>query len=139
MLLLASASAQLSSPGGVVKGAFTFPEYDKANPMRLRSLLTGVGAKPLPNGQVWLNQLRLETYTDEGKTNLVVIGTNCVFDAQNKLASSPDRLEVHSGDGRFFIEGVGFLWRQNNWHLTVSNRVHVRLLGLEAASAQKQP
>jgi hypothetical protein len=138
-LLLAGALAQVSSPGGVVKGAFVFPEYDKANPMRVRSLLSGVGAKPLANGQVWFNQLRLETYAEEGNTNFVVIGTNCVFDPKNKLASSSDRLEVHGGDGRFFIEGVGFLWRQTNWHLTISNRVHVRLHGLEAAAAQRQP
>jgi len=138
-LLLAGALAQVSSPGGVVKGAFVFPEYDQANPQRLRSLLTGVGAKPLANGQVWFNQLRLETYAEEDKTNFVVLGTNCVFDGTNKLASSPDRLEVHSGDGRLFIEGVGFLWRQTNWHLTISNRVHMRLHGVEAAAAEKQP
>lgn len=134
-LLLAGALAQLSGPGGVVKGGFIFPEYDKANPARVRSLLTGVGAKPLPGGQVWLKELCLTTYTLEGKTNLVVAGTNCLFDPQNKLAFSPDRLEVRSADGRFLIEGVGFLWRQTNWHLTISNCVHARLQGLEPATA----
>jgi hypothetical protein len=128
--LLACALAQLSGPA-VAKGPFTFPEYDKRQ--KLRSLLTGTGARQQPGGRILMDRLQLLTYTDDGRTNLLIIGTNCWFDANARVASSAEALQVRSGDGRLFIEGVGFLWRQTNSHLIISNRVHTRLLGVEAA------
>jgi hypothetical protein len=122
LALSAWLGAQVANPG-VVRGAFTFPEYDPQNPGRLKSLLTGVGAKPLSGGQILLSELRFEAYASGGGTNLVIRGTNCVFDPKTRTACSPGWFDFRSGDGQLAIEGVGFTWYQSNSHLVVSNRV----------------
>jgi hypothetical protein len=123
------------TPAGVVRGHFRAPEYDPDNPNQVRSLLTGVGATYQANGLILLNTLRWEGYTKDCQTNLIILGTNCVFDPRTKLAYSPDRLRVESGDGRFVVEGVGFLWQPTNSHLIISNQVHTRIRGLQPAAA----
>ncbi len=133
LVLAGSVWAQFTG-SGVVKGPFTFPEYDKQN--RLRSLLVGMGARPQLDGRVAMEQLHLQTYTEDGLTNLVIVGTNCVFNPQTHLAWSPDRLRVRSADGRFVIEGVGFLWRQTDSHLTISNQVHIWLHNFQPANTR---
>jgi hypothetical protein len=134
----AAVQAQPAS-AGVVRGLFRLPEYDKDEPNRIRSLLTGVGASAQANGLISMNTLRWEGYTRDGKTNLVILGTNCVFDARNRLAYSPDRLRMESPDGRFVVEGLGFLWRPTNSHLIISNRVHTRLQAPPSAPASTRP
>src|SRR5439155_121212 len=55
---------------------------------------------------------------------LQVEAPQCVYDSQAHSASSPGRLRVQSGDGKLSIEGEGFLWRQTNSSLFISNQVH---------------
>jgi hypothetical protein len=112
---------------GIVRGAFRFPEYNKKNPARLDALVTGKGARTLPAGQVQLTEFRRESYTDEGRTNLIIVATNCVFDPASRSARSSDGLRVQSGDGQLSIEGIGFIWRQTNLTLTISNSVRTVL------------
>jgi hypothetical protein len=40
------------------------------------------------------------------------------------IASSPGHLELQSGDGNMDTTGDGFLWRQSDYSLTISNNVH---------------
>ena len=35
-----------------------------------------------------------------------------------------DICKLQTGDGKFRVEGDGFLWRQNDSFLTISNHVH---------------
>jgi hypothetical protein len=39
------------------------------------------------------------------------------------VANSPGHLQVQTGDGKFRVEGDGFLWRQSDSFLTISNNV----------------
>jgi hypothetical protein len=39
------------------------------------------------------------------------------------MANSPGHLQLQAGDGKFHVEGEGFLWRQNDSFLTISNNV----------------
>jgi hypothetical protein len=34
---------------------------------------------------------------------------------------------LQNGDGKFVVEGEGFLWRQTNSFLTISNNVRTRI------------
>src|SRR5207244_10905831 len=45
----------------------------------------------------------------------------------NHSASSSGRLRVQAADGKFSIEGEGFLWQQTNSSLFISNRVHTTI------------
>jgi len=136
--------APLAAPGqpapvSVVRGHFRAPEYDPENPNQIRSLLSGVGATYQANGLILLNTLRWEGYTKDRQTNLIILGTNCVFDSRSKIAHSPDRLRLESGNGLFVVEGIGFLWQPTNSHLIISNQVHTRIRGLQPAAATTRP
>ena len=43
------------------------------------------------------------------------------------VASSSGQLKMESGDGKFHMEGKGFLWQQNEMTLILSNHVHTVL------------
>lgn len=47
----------------------------------------------------------------------------CIYDTFKSAANSPGHLQVWTGDGRFRVEGDGFLWRQSESFLTISNNV----------------
>jgi hypothetical protein len=59
----------------------------------------------------------------DGKLEMVVEAPSCTYDILNATASSPGPLQVRTGDGKFRVEGEGFLWRQTNSFLTISNNV----------------
>ena len=42
-------------------------------------------------------------------------------------AAQPLAMVMNSGDGRFHVEGDGFMWQQNEMTLTISNHVHTVL------------
>jgi lipopolysaccharide export system protein LptA len=94
-------------------------------PERLQSLLYGDVAAPQMDGRVIIQGLRIELYPDQDSapTNLIVRAPQCVFDRNAATAYSSNRLQVLSGDGRLSIEGIGFLWRQTNSSLQISNDV----------------
>src|SRR5439155_27212100 len=48
----------------------------------------------------------------------------CVYDSSNHIINSSGPLRAQTSDGKFLIEGEGFLWQQTNTSLTISNRVH---------------
>jgi len=77
----------------------------------------------LPGGLLAIKQLKLETFGLNGKPEIVVSAPECVYDQLNGTASSPGQLQVQTGDGKIQVEGEGFLWRQNDSFLTISNRV----------------
>ena len=55
---------------------------------------------------------------------MVVRSANAFTTPGSRSASSPGPLRAQTGDGRFSIEGEGFLWLQTNSSLFISNRVH---------------
>ena len=119
---------QSSSPGSS-KGVTTIPEYDGVDPNKVRAVIRIRGATAKLTGQVPVEEFHREVYSLDGRTNLLISATNCVFDMRNHAAFSSDRVRVVSGDGRLLIEGLGFIWRQTNNTLVISNQVHTRLMG----------
>jgi len=103
---------------------FSSAEYfDPPHQRQMKSRISGAEAHPQAGGLLVIKQLKLETFDVDGKTEMVVEAPDCVYDTQNFTASSPGKLQVRTGDGRFFVEGEGFLWRQTNSFLTISNHV----------------
>lgn len=89
-------------------------------------LLTGRGFR-FGSGQIPLDTVRLDYLDSQGGTNITILSTNCVYDTARQIASSPDRLRIVSGDGRFETAGRGFIWWQSNYDLTISNEVRSTL------------
>ena len=114
---------------------FTVAEYYPApyqHQMKWR--LSGTEASPLPdNSSAFdIKQFKLETFAEEGQTQVLVSGPECLYDTVARVASSADRLLVLSGDGNFRDEGDGFLWRQTNSCLIISNQARMAFQSLSA-------
>ncbi len=97
------------------------PPYER----QMQSLLRGGEARPMPGERFRCSAgVELETFLKTGETNLVVQTPECTVDQRNKAVSASGALKVQSAGGRFVIEGTGFLWRQTNSSLVISNDVH---------------
>ena len=117
--------AQLKLVGKV--RAFKVPEFyppaDGVLTNRLKMLMTGSNAQPMLSGNLLVNGLRIENFRETGLSESVMQAPQCVFEMESRTAASTGRLEMISSDGRYSIEGDGFLWRTTNSSLIISNRV----------------
>jgi hypothetical protein len=131
-LLLAGAILFFAIPngrtqlGGVQHASdFTSVEYfESPHQEQMKSRLSGAEAQPQAGGLLVIRQLKLETFSEDGKPEMIVNAPECVYDTFNRVARSPGHLQAQTGDGKFRVEGDGFLWRQNDYFLTISNNVH---------------
>jgi hypothetical protein len=91
---------------------------------QMKSRLSGADAQPLPGGLLVIKQPKLETFNTNGSPQAIVEVTECVYDIKNGTANSAGHLRLQSGDGKIRTEGDGFLWRQDDSFLRISNHVH---------------
>jgi hypothetical protein len=97
--------------------------YEAPHQQLMKSRLSGAEAQP--QGQLLvIKQLKLEMFDTNGATEVIVKAPDCVYDTLHGVASSPGHLRLETGDGKSHVEGDGFLWRQTNSFLTISNNVH---------------
>jgi hypothetical protein len=114
-----------TQPNGIQHASdFTSVEYfESPHQQQMKSRLSGAEAQPQAGGLLVIKDFKLETFTMNGKPELIVSAPECVYDTFNRLANSPGHLQLQAGDGKFHVEGDGFLWRQNDSLLTISNNV----------------
>jgi len=89
----------------------------------MNSRLSGAEAQPLAGGLLVIRQLKLETFDTNGTPGLIVKAPECVYDTVHGLANSPGHVRLETADGTSHVEGDGFLWRQADHFLTISNNV----------------
>ena len=107
---------------------FTSVEYfEPPHQQQMRSRLSGAEAQPQAGGLLVIRQFKLETFEANGKPEMIVSAPECVYDTFNRTASSPGHLQAQTGDGKYRVEGDGFLWRQNDSFLTISNHVQTMI------------
>jgi hypothetical protein len=103
---------------------FTTTEYyEPPHQQQIKSILSGAEALPQPGGLLIIKQLKLRTFDPDGKPEMVVTAPECIYDTLGGTARSAGPLQLQTGDGKFHVEGEGFLWRQTNSFLTISNNV----------------
>ena len=126
-LAAAAGRAQTNALAGVkdVRATdFTSEQYFEApNDQLVKMRLSGASAEPLPGGLLEVKRLKIETFSTNSTLLAVVRAPQCTFAPLAGVASSAGPLELRSGDGKFRVEGQGFLWRQNESSLIISNRV----------------
>ena len=114
---------QPAGAGAVASDFVSIEYYDAPHQRQIKSRMSGAEALPQAGGLLLIKQLRLETFSPDGKPEIVADAPGCVYDPLKGTARSPGPLRVRTGDGKFRIEGEGFSWRQNDSVLTISNRV----------------
>jgi hypothetical protein len=121
-LALAVSAVQAQRSGKALH--FTTTEYYEApHQQQVKTVLSGAEAVPQAGGKLIIKQLKLQTFALDGTPEIVVTAPECNYDAQEGTAASAGPLQMQTGDGRFRVEGEGFLWRQTNSLLTISNQV----------------
>ena len=115
--------------------------YGPPNQSQMRSYLEGARIQPLTNDQWFITEPRLETFSLKGETNMAVQAPQCIVDRQRGTVSSSGPMQAQLADGKFRISGEGFLWRQANSDLFISNNVRTVLQPelLARASAEAGP
>jgi lipopolysaccharide export system protein LptA len=106
---------------------YTYPQYHPPpNETQLKSLLKGARARPLDPqaNRTLVTKASLENFETNGVSKLIVEAAECLSDKIQGTVNSSNALRVFTRDGKFFIEGIGFLWRQTNSFLFISNKVH---------------
>jgi hypothetical protein len=104
---------------------FTSDQYfEPPNQQRVKMRLTGASASPLPGGALDIANLKIETFNLSGQTEAVVHAPECIYAPYDGLASSAGHLDLQTANGKITITGDGFLWRQSDNSLTISNNVH---------------
>lgn len=103
---------------------FSSVEYFEApHQQQMKTRLSGAEATPLPDGLIAITQLQIERFGEDGKLEMIVNAPNCVYDTMKGTARSPGPLKLQTGDGNYRVTGDGFLWRQSESSLTISNNV----------------
>jgi lipopolysaccharide export system protein LptA len=122
VLLAGVASAQKVGSGRGIKFS---DYYDPPNETQMKWLLEGASAVPTAGGKsVEVTRIKAQTFRKTGEVELIVEAPQCVYDADQRLVSSPGALHLRTGDGSFDLQGEGFSWQQANGLLFVSNHVH---------------
>ena len=104
-----------------------FTEYYPTRQTQLKSVLECARAQPQPNGRYLVTDAKWRSFRENGEGEMTVAAPECVYDSARRLISSSGPLHVQAAEGKFSIEGEGFLFQQTNSTLWVSNRVHTIL------------
>lgn len=121
--LALSGRAQLAA-GGHATDFTSSTYYDPPHETQIKLRLSGAEASPLPGGLLDIRQLRIETFSVDGRPELTINAPQCTYAPLTGTASSAGKLEMRTGDGKLHVAGEGFLWRQDASLLTISNNVH---------------
>ncbi len=122
---------------GELKGFKVGDPHDPPHQSQMRWLLEGATAQPQPGGRALLTDAKLQTFRETGEGQMVVETPQCFYDSGRQTVSSPGPLRLQTADGKFSIEGLGFLWQQTDASLIISNSVHTTvqaaLLGAQSS------
>ena len=124
LLFAAVSNGRAQENGPQHASNFTSTEYyEPPHQRQIKSILSGAEALPQPGGQLIIKQLKLETFDLDGKLEITILAPECIYDTLKGVANSPGHLQLRTGDGKILTEGDGFLWRQSEQLLTISNNV----------------
>lgn len=121
----AQQTSSIESGAGVVEG-WTFTLRDQGV---LKARFSGVKARPLTASEFDVERLRVETFRPDGEADVVAEAPACrvVFTNDSFVVRSPGALLLRQVDGRYEVDGSGFVWDHSAQNLVVTNRGQTRL------------
>jgi lipopolysaccharide export system protein LptA len=106
----------------------TAEPYPPPHETQTKSLLEGGKGVLLPGGKTLLSDgVTLRTFSETNTPQIIVKIRECIYDTTTHSVNSAGPIEMQTADGKFTIEGTGFLWQQTNSSLIISNNVHTMI------------
>lgn len=103
---------------------FQIPEfYPPPRENQLRALVRGAEAEAIGPAVFLIRRPTIHTVDPEGRTNLVLQAADCIYDANSRTAWSTNWIVATDGTGEITVSGRGFVWRQQDLTLIISNEV----------------
>ena len=93
------------------------------NDKQVKLRMTGSEMTPLPETKFQVKELTLRAFSEAGKLQGVVEAPDCIYAPLDGVANSAGHLQLKLMDDKIHVEGDGFLWRQNEQTLLISNHV----------------
>ena len=97
--------------------------FEPPNEQQIKLRLSGAEMAPLPGTLFDVKQLTVEQFNPNGKLQAVVEAPECIYAPLDGVASSAGHLKLKLMGDRIHVEGDGFLWRQADNSLAISNHV----------------
>ena len=113
--------AQAPGFSGKISGGFQTPATEDAGGRR--SVLKGQDARPLGDRVYEITSPRVTMFKPDDTLELVIEAPICLFDQTRNVAYSDSSLSLKTADGKFSIQGVGWIWRPEESRLVISNQV----------------
>jgi lipopolysaccharide export system protein LptA len=101
--------------------------YDPPNERQMKDLIEGSRWRH-QGTQTVVNDVKVQTFRTNGVVELIIDAPECFYDETRKAINSPGPVHFRTADGRFSLQGVGFLWLQTNSTLYISNQVQTIVL-----------
>ncbi len=121
--VIIKAGAQPIPIAGAMSDFSSAQYFDPPYQQQIKSRISGAEAQQITQ-QFWLiKQVKIEKFDVDGKLQITAEAPECVYDRLNGEANSPGELHIRSGDDQLRIDGQGFLWRQQDSLLIISNHV----------------
>ena len=111
-------------PGGHATDFVSNTYFEPPHEQQVKMKLSGAEASPLPGGLLDVKQLRIEVFDVDGKLEATIRAPQCTYALMDGYANSAGHLELETSDGKMRTQGDGFLWRQSDNSLTISNNVY---------------
>lgn len=122
-LWLAAHAQEQVPPMGYATNFSSAAYYESPHEQQVKMRLSGSEVRPLPDARYDLKNMKIEKFSVDGRLEAVAVAPQCVYAPLDRVASSAGHVELMSGDGRFRVEGDGFLWQQDDSSLVISNHV----------------
>jgi hypothetical protein len=97
---------------------------DPPNDQRVKVRMEGAEMTPLPETKFNVKQLTVRLFDDAGKLEAVVEAPQCIYAPMEGAANSSGHLQLRLMDDKIHVEGDGFVWKQGDNSLTISNNVY---------------
>jgi hypothetical protein len=127
-LVVAASNRAQQLPIGHATDFTSLAYFEPPDDQKVQMKLSGAEASPLPGGLLDVKQLQVEMFNRTNASPVMVVhAPQCTYAPLDGVANSAGHLELVALDGKFHTEGDGFLWRQTEQTLVISNKVHTTI------------
>jgi lipopolysaccharide export system protein LptA len=96
--------------------------FDSPNERQMKSLIEGARMRH-QGSQTVVYDVKVQRFSTNGAVEMIIEAPESFYDENRKAVNSSGPVKFRTGDGRFNLSGVGFLWLQTNSTLYISNQV----------------